>query len=648
MSISAPSLVGRTIDERYVVREHLADGGMGSVYVALDERLDREVALKIMRPDLARDADFVARFRREARSAARLTHPNVVAVTDQGSDEDYVFLAMELVRGQTLRQLIRRDAPLPVRQALEMMEGILRALDAAHQAGLVHRDVKPENVLIGAHGVKVADFGLARAVTTDTLTGDSDVLLGTAAYLSPEQVENGRADERSDVYSAGLLLFEMLTGEKAFPGDSPINVAYQHVHGTMPRPSEAVPTVPSAVDELVLRATAKNPDERPANAGAMLHELHLTRDRLGSGALDAPPRTQPADRGSCGVPDGCSGDPAKYSGERSGGETSWGGEHDTGPMAADSTQHFDRGGPPSAGRTGRRRWPWIAGILVVVLLIAGGLGAWAFTAGPLGKVTVPTVAGERQGRAVDAIQGAGLHARIQQVFSEKVARGVVVSASPHAGNDARKNSTVTLTVSKGPERYTVPSVVGRSEAAARNAIEKAHLRVGKVSHAYDEKVAEGKVARVDPSGGSAQKPKTTVDLVVSKGKRPIDIADVTGQPSADAKQTLTDAGFTVTFGPEQHSDTVAKGDVISQDPPNGTGHKGDAIQLVVSKGPVLVTVPKVIGMSSGAAKEKLEGLGFQVKTSYPLLVPVLFQVQGQSVKADTQAPKGSTITIDVV
>lgn len=621
VSVSAPSLVGRTIDERYLVREHLADGGMGSVYVALDERLDREVALKVMRADLARDEEFVRRFRREARSAARLTHPNVVAVTDQGSDDDFVFLAMELVRGQTLRQLIRRDAPLPVREALDFAEGILRALDAAHQAGLVHRDVKPENVLIGAHGVKVADFGLARAVTTDTVTGDSDVLLGTAAYLSPEQVESGRADERSDVYAAGLLLFEMLTGEKAFPGDSPINVAYQHVHGTMPRPSDAVPTVPPAVDDLVLRSTAKNPDDRPANAGAMLHELHLTRDRLGAAALDQPPRTQSAD-------------PAD--------------DHVTGPLDADSTQHFDRGSPPPVDRSRRRRWPWVAGTLVAVLLVVGGLGAWAFTSGPWGKVSVPTVAGKQQGRAVDAVQHVGLHARVTQVFSEKVARGVVVSASPGAGDEARKNSTVTLTVSKGAERYTVPSVVGRSEAAARTALKKAHLRVGKVTRAYDEKAAKGKVARADPDSGSTQKPRTKVNLVISKGKQPIKITDVTGQSEADAKQTLTDAGFAVSFGAQQHSDTVGRGDVISQNPPNGTGHKGDEIQLVVSKGPVMVNVPKVVGMSSGAAKDKLEGLGFTVKTSYPLLVPVLFQVQGQSVKANTKAPKGSTITIDVV
>ncbi|NNG39842.1 Stk1 family PASTA domain-containing Ser/Thr kinase [Flexivirga sp. ID2601S] len=621
MSTTAPSLIGRTVDRRYVVRGHLADGGMGSVYVALDQRLDREVALKIMRSDLARDTEFVARFRREARSAARLTHPNVVAVTDQGEDEQYVFLAMELVRGRTLREVIRQDAPLPAREALDIADGILQALQAAHRAGLVHRDVKPENVLIGDSGVKVTDFGLARAVTTDTLTGDSDVLLGTAAYLSPEQVERGRADERSDVYSAGLLLFEMLTGEKAFPGDSPIHVAYQHVHGTMPAPSDAVPSVPPSVDALVARATARNPDDRPANAGDFLRELRAVRAGLTPEALDAAPRA------SVPAPD----------------------DHErTDPLRPGSTQQISRSGPPPVARTGRRRWPLFGGLLAALLLVVGGVGGWAFTSGPLGSVDVPAVVGKQQGVAVDTVQRAGLHTKVQQVFSETAAAGTVVSTTPGAGDGQRKTDAVVLRVSKGPERYDVPSLVGKSEADARRAITDAHLKVGSVTQAYDESTPSGQVASTIPSGGSSQKPGTAVDVVVSKGKQPVTVPDVTGSPKSDAEQQLTAAGLKVTYGPEQNSDSVAKGDVISQSPSDGNLFKGDSVQLVVSKGPVMVTVPKVVGKSPGDAKAELEQLGFQVKTTYPLLVPVLFQVQGQSVDAGSQAPKGSTITIDVV
>lgn len=300
---SEASIVGRVIDGRYRVTRHLADGGMGSVFVAIDERLERDVALKVMRADLARDDAFVARFRREARSAARLGHPNVVAVTDQGSDGQYAFLAMELVLGDTLRQLIRRRGPLPVDEALGLMDPILDGLAAAHRAGLVHRDVKPENVLISQTGqVKVTDFGLARAVTTSTLTGDSDILLGTASYLSPEQVEHGSADARSDVYSAGLLLFEILTGEKAFPGDSPIHVAYQHVHGTMPRASDAVSGIPDTVDDLIAQATAKDPDDRPATAADLLVALRTVRRGLESGHTDHTDHTDHGDRRTRALP----------------------------------------------------------------------------------------------------------------------------------------------------------------------------------------------------------------------------------------------------------------------------------------------------------------------------------------------------------
>src|SRR5665811_757731 len=269
---------------------HLADGGMATVYVALDQRLDREVALKVMRPDLARDEAFVGRFRREARSAAKLSHPNVVAVYDQGEDDGHMFLAMELVNGLTLRQVMQAEGPLTPRAALDILDPVLQALGAAHSAGLIHRDVKPENVILREDGtVKVADFGLARAIDSVTSTAQTGVLLGTVAYLSPEQVERGVADARSDVYAAGLLLFEMLTGSKAFIGDSPIHVAYQHVHSEVPLPSSRVDPVPAGLDHLVTRASARDPDNRPRDANEMLAEMRAARRGLTPAELDLRP-----------------------------------------------------------------------------------------------------------------------------------------------------------------------------------------------------------------------------------------------------------------------------------------------------------------------------------------------------------------------
>ena len=284
------SLIEHVLDGRYRVLSHLADGGMATVYVALDLRLDRKVALKVMRPDLAKDETFVSRFRREARSAAKLSHPNVVAVYDQGEDDGNVFLTMELVNGLTLRQVMQAEGPLTPRAALDIIDPVLQALGAAHSAGLIHRDVKPENVILREDGtVKVADFGLARAIATGTSTAQTGVLLGTVAYLSPEQVERGVADARSDVYAAGLLLFEMLAGSKAFLGDSPIHVAYQHVHSEVPAPSSRINTVPAALDQLVARASARNPDDRPRDANEMLSELRRSRQLLSPAELDLRP-----------------------------------------------------------------------------------------------------------------------------------------------------------------------------------------------------------------------------------------------------------------------------------------------------------------------------------------------------------------------
>ncbi|MEO7448160.1 MAG: Stk1 family PASTA domain-containing Ser/Thr kinase, partial [Humibacillus sp.] len=483
----ADSLVGRVIDGRYRVLSHLADGGMASVYVALDARLDREVALKIMRPGLATDAVFVERFRSEARSAARLSHPNVVAVFDQGEDDGEVFLAMELVTGKTLRDVILEEAPLTARESIAILEPILLALRAAHTAGLIHRDVKPENVIVRRDGeVKVADFGLARAITNQTTTSQTGVLLGTVSYLSPEQVERGVADQRSDLYAAGLLLFEMLTGRKAVTGDTPIQIAYKHVHGSIEAPSALVPGVPARLDDLVARATALEPDDRFASAADFLRAIaHIRReltpaeiDRRGSRA-DGPASPSPVRAVTSALPiTGGPATPSPYAASpvpdpsgrpRDRGAATRGipapvrATRPDAPGAHDGQSGLSHTTALPVSRRGRRRWPWA---LLAVLVLVGGAGSgWWFTAGPGATTVVPTVVDRQVDAAQSALTGAALVGVPAEEFSERSGAGVVMRAEPAAGTTLSKDSTVRLVVSKGPERYAVPTLVGTAASA---------------------------------------------------------------------------------------------------------------------------------------------------------------------------------------
>lgn len=612
--------MGRRVDGRYQVLHHLADGGMGSVFVALDERLDRHVALKIMRPDLARDEAFVERFRREARSAARLSHPNIVAVTDQGQDEDYVFIAMELVEGTTLRELLRASAPLPTRQALDITSGILSAIAVAHRGGIVHRDLKPENVLLRDDGtVKVVDFGLARAVTTQTFSADASIIFGTAAYLAPEQVDTGTASERSDVYTVGLLVYEMLTGAKAFPGDSPIHVAYQHVHGQVPRASDAVPTVPSVVDEFIAQATCTDPAQRPADAGDMLEHLAAVQRSLRPEELDAVP-AGPDQDGAAEV------------------------AH-TSKLGIDSTHALGRyDGSP--GRSRRRRPVLFAmvGALVLALVLTGG---WLFTLGPLGHESVPDVVGKPQGVAISVVRAKHLDTSTREVYSETVPKGSVVGSDPTAGTDIRRTGSVTLQISRGPERHDVPTVAGNTQAQAQAALKNAGLVLGTVTTAYNETVPSGRVISSGPAVGASLKRDTRVSLVVSKGRQPITVPDVVGEPGSTATATLNDLGFTVAQDTAQYSDTVPLGSVISQTPATGTGFRGDGVTLVVSKGPELIAVPDVRGKSSGQAKSQLEALGLKVKIQR-FFGGLFNDVRATNPKPGTKVRTGATVTLSVV
>ena len=637
-SAAADALVGQLLDGRYRVIERLAEGGMATVYLALDTRLDREVALKVMRPHLVHDEAFVSRFRREARSAAQLSHPHVVQVFDQGEDAGQMFLAMEYVPGQTLREVITEEGALTPRAALDILAPMLEALAAAHAAGLIHRDVKPENVILRPDGVvKVADFGLARAVSSQTSTASHGMILGTVAYLSPEQVERGIADARSDVYAAGLILFEMLTGSQAFTGDTPINVAYQHVHEGVPAPSTRVPEVPTQLDALVARATARDPDLRPRDAGELLGLVRQVRAGLSVADLDSKPADGPGGAASAATttalpfaPDGGAVGPAGH----------------TAALPLPALPPSPPGPAPgrSARARNRRRWPWVAVVLSALLALATG---WFFIGGPGAVETVPALVGKTQATAEAALATVHLHGSVRLAFDEKVPKGVVVSTDPPAGGAVRRMTPVVLVVSEGQERYDVPDVTGLSLDDAKTAVADNHLTVGQVTQVYDEKVPEGQVVRADPKTGTRLKPGAAVTLFQSMGRQPIDVVDYTGKNAGDAVAALTQAGLKVDATQQKYDDTVPKGAVISQDPSSGTLYKGDLVTLVVSKGPVMVPVPDVVGKQVMQAQTVLEAAGFKVKVKR-VLGGFFGTVRLQDPAGGSSAPQGSTVTLTTV
>jgi serine/threonine-protein kinase len=628
-------MTGRVLEGRYRIGPRIARGGMASVYEATDIRLDRTVAVKIMHPGLGDDDEFAARFVREARSAARLSHPNVVAVYDQGDDHGTVFLAMELIDGITLRDVIRKEAPMPPARALALMEPVLSALAAAHRAGLIHRDVKPENVLIANDGrIKVADFGLARAVSADTQhTATGGVLIGTVSYLAPELVVDGRADARADVYAAGVVLFELLTGAKPHEGETPIQVAYKHVHDDVPAPSTLEPGIPAYVDALVARATARDRSQRPADASVLLHQVHRVTHALAEGVADDPDLTQDLTPllTAPPVPD-----------ER---------EH-TAEVVERTTQlrTAPPPPPPPARGTGRpRRRRGLLAMVLVVLLVAGlAVGSWWFFDGRY--TATPGVLGLTKTAAEEKLADAGLEVEYgDKAYSETVPAGRVVATDPAPGEQVLDGGTVTVTLSLGKERYDVPKLKGMTEDEAQDALAQTHLAYGTTKERWSDTVPEGQVIASKPKAGTTLRPDAAVDLVVSKGPKPITLKDWIGKDADDALAWMESKGLEGKVVSEEYSDTVDAGDVISMDPPSGTTlHRGDDVRLVVSKGPELVDVPSVRGEGVDAARQTLEGLGFHVETREAPGSLGLGFVWSQDPEGGTRVPQGSTITLSLI
>ncbi|MEU6060300.1 Stk1 family PASTA domain-containing Ser/Thr kinase [Streptomyces sp. NPDC047097] len=652
-------LVGQLLDGRYRVDARIAVGGMATVYRAVDTRLDRVLALKVMHPSLATDAAFVDRFIREAKSVARLAHPNVVGVFDQGAEGAYVYLAMEYVEGCTLRDVLRGRGALRPRAALDILEPVLAALGAAHRAGFVHRDMKPENVLIGDDGrVKVADFGLVRAVGAVTNTTGS--LLGTVSYLAPEQIEHGTADTRADVYACGVVLYEMLTGAKPHTGDTPAQVLYQHLNTDVPAPSGSVPGLAAELDALVAHATARDPEARPHDAAALLGLTRQARAALGAEQLDLVPpgaREEPADPadapGTVGPEDRTSvitrpERTSVLSRPRPGGE----------PEDVQHTSRLAAPPPPSrsassavsaAGARARRLLPagprrgMVAALVAVLVFLGVGAGVWYINSGQFTRV--PTVLGQTQTEAEKRLADAGLDVReVKRDFSGSYDRGEVMAADPAPGERIRGNGKVTLTVSRGPEIVKVPNVRGLDLEAAKRELTAAGLAPGAVGRQFSEEVERDAVISTDPKPGSKRKPDSAVALVVSKGAA-VEVPDLTGASPEDARSTLEDAGLKVKVAEERTHSTEDTGTVAAQSPASGgDAAEGDTVTLTLSKGPRMVEVPDVTGSNVDEATRELEGAGFEVKVekSFPFLGDT---VDGQSTAGGEQAPEGSTITI---
>jgi beta-lactam-binding protein with PASTA domain/tRNA A-37 threonylcarbamoyl transferase component Bud32 len=615
----ADGLVGQTLDGRYRVLSRIARGGMATVYEATDSRLDRTVAIKVMHPGLAEDSAFVERFRREARAAARLSHPNVVAVHDQGETSGLPYLVMEYVSGQTLRDVLRDHGPLTPEQALTIIEPVLDALAAAHDAGFIHRDIKPENILISHDGrIKVADFGLARAVTTMSAT--QGVLIGTVAYLSPEHVERGEADARSDVYGAGICLFEMLTGSVPYSAENPLTVAYQHVHGDVPAPSSVVAHIPPAVDTVVMDATRRNPDDRYPDCRAFASEVRQLRSSLPPPLPFSFPQPSPAtDQETLVVSD-----------------------------SADAVGSAG-GTVPVPRRKARRRWPWIIGLLLLLGAIAGAaFGGWYLSIGPGRTVAVPGLIGLDVPAATALAAESDLQAAISaEAFSETVAAGLVIDTDPTPGSEVSPGTQIDLIVSLGPERFDVPELAGLNLEQAEAAIAEAQLALGDVRRSYDDVVSRGLVISSDPAPGTALKADTPVSLVVSRGPRPVDIPDLVGENAADASSRLTNAGLNVVTT-EEFSTVYSAGRVISSTPAAGAKvDVGGTITLVVSKGPPPVEVPYLIDLFREDAVALLESRGLVAVIQEGPFTP-LNRVIRQSPSAGTFIPQGSSVTITII
>jgi len=636
-------LLGRLIDGRYEVRERIAAGGMATVYLAFDKRLERLVAVKVMHASFGTDDDkgeFASRFRREAKASARLTHPGMVRVYDQGTDGDLSYLTMEYVEGENLRARLFQEATLTVGESLGIIESILDALGAAHRLGLVHRDVKPENILIDEEGrPKLADFGLARAVTEVTSTSTGTVM-GTVAYLAPELVQRGEADARTDVYATGIMLFEALTGRQPFTAPSAIEVATRHVHEDVPPPSTYVPWLPAELDQLVLTLAARDPSARPANATAALALVRQTRAMIDEPTLDR--RAEPPS-GTYNLADDATAilDPSPT------GSTIALPIGLNEPMFAPVESELVDDDPDAMEPVNHRpRWAlWVTAVAAALLLLLG-LGAWWYnTQGPGAYTTVPPVEGKTTDDARAILRTANLEAVVLSDFSDDVPEGIVIRTSPAAQEQIAKGETVKLVVSQGPRMETVPLVVGISEGDAIDLLTKAGFAIGAKETPYSDVVPKGEVTSTAPAADEVVRHDLPIDLVISNGPAPVTIPDLVGYKE-DRARTLLEADKMVVTVEYDRTLDVKKGEVFRTDPAPGSESTRTArITLYVSEGKPLVQVPSFLFMSVDEAVAKAEDIGLVPDLKAQKIWSSKNKISDQDLTPGTYVEVGTTVEL---
>ncbi len=620
------TLIDTLFDGRYRITCKLGTGGMANVYLAEDQELGRQVAIKILDERHASDEQFVERFRREAKNAAGLSHANIVSIYDRGEAQGTYYIAMEYLDGRTLKELLVRFGPPPIRIAVGYVRRILAALAFAHRHGLVHRDIKPHNVIVDASGhVKVTDFGIARSATSQMTEAGS--IIGTAQYLSPEQARGAAVDQRSDLYSVGVLLYELLTGTVPFTGDTPVEIAMKHLSAVPERPSRRRSEVPRGLDMVVVRALAKHPDERYQTAEEM--DADLARVEQGLRVSEETSEAATAVLAGSGIDETAIRRMPTVT---------------TAAYRPSSYEYEDR-----PVRRRRPKWPWL---LALLLVAAAGVGGWyAYTQiehklNAAEPVKVPFVEGVAERLAVNKIIKAGLKPDAKRRYNGTTPRGHVYDQNPEQGERIQKGNTVTLFVSKGIPVVTVPDVRGKSESDATAELADAGLRwsVGRVHS--DQ--AEGTVVSQHPSPGEKVEKNTSVRINVSEGPQLIGVPGVIGKSFGDASSTLQSSGFAVArkdVDSDQPQDTV-----VDQDPaPNSFIAAGSTVTLSVSKGPTTTAVPDVTDLDIDTAKAQLEGAGFSVSrqwqdTTDPTKDNIVLR---QSPRGGTQLKIGNTVTIVV-